>query len=51
VIGFALFRALRLYMQANAVQGGLPAFGGRRAGPENLPVWRLFVMFALVAAQ
>jgi hypothetical protein len=24
VIGFTLFRALRLYMQANAVQGGLP---------------------------
>jgi hypothetical protein len=36
VIGFTLFRALRLYMQANAVQGGFAAFGGRRAGPENL---------------
>jgi hypothetical protein len=37
-------------MQANAVQGGMPlSTAGARA--ENLAVWPVFAMFALVAAQ
>jgi hypothetical protein len=36
VIGFTLFRALRLYMQANAVQGGLPLSAADAPGPKTL---------------
>jgi hypothetical protein len=36
VIGLILFRALRLYMQANAVQGGLPLLAADTPGRKTL---------------